>query len=141
MREIKFRFWDMPEGIMRKWEDWCYQGTAFALLGSQNSPMPIIPMQFTGLYDKSGKEIYEGDIVRFYFCADHPRLERPGKTAECNGPTEMIDEVVFDDGAFYFVDPEVGRAYARNWNNRCEIIGNIFENPDLLKLKEGNRER
>jgi uncharacterized phage protein (TIGR01671 family) len=83
-------------------------------------------MEYTGLKDKNGKEIYEGDIVRFYFSAD------TGINGE--GATEIIDSVTFENGCFYFMNHKVWKgAYAWRYNEYCEVIGNIHENPELLK--------
>lgn len=77
-----------------------------------------IPLQFTGLLDKNGKEIYEGDIVDY--CG----------TNETDRKYHFIDVVIMSDQ---------GAWIARNqpvWNigiySNIEIIGNIHENPDLL---------
>lgn len=66
-------------------------------------------MQFTGLKDKNGKEIYEGDLVAH------------------NASAKPID-VEFIDGTFEpFSKSDFG------WTSTlCEIIGNIYENPELL---------
>lgn len=78
--------------------------------------------QYTGLKDKNGKEIYEGDICK-YVC----------------GKSEWIAEVVFHYGMFTFPIKEkpLGRyVYIHNVLEReLEVIGNIYENPELL---EGN---
>jgi len=88
-------------------------------------------MQYTGLQDKNGKEIYEGDIIRFQ---DIEMEDDP--------VTGYID---FRDGTF-IVRQEGGSVY-RFWNDgmhdwhtveyldceTCEVLGNIHENPELLK--------
>lgn len=71
-------------------------------------------MQFTGLYDKHGKEIYEGDVVRL----------RSDK---------KIAKVVFEKGKFL---TKIGKSnYSLgNWETHAiEIIGNIHDNPELLE--------
>lgn len=76
----------------------------------------VVLMQYTGLHDKNGKEIYEGDIVKF-------------------DNTLMTVEWV-DEEAGFTLHQKVYEEY-HNVNSRCEIIGNIYENPELL-TKENN---
>jgi len=124
MREIKFRAWDTENKKMytvdelhNLWEI----GTPVAvyqhsikpdvLLRIDNNPL----MQYTGLKDKNGKEIYEGDIVKETY----------------NKKELRISEVGFKNGSFVLLTPnqfiEIG-----NLKNDIEVIGNIYENPDLL---------
>lgn len=75
--------------------------------------------QFTGLYDKNGKEIYEGDIVlqQGYHGNKIPMLVR------------------FENGAFIvgYHDGSSTRRRPMLLNNKCEVIGNIYDNKDLLE--------
>ena len=72
-------------------------------------------MQYTGLPDKNGKEIYEGDIVKL----DHWKPN--------------IWQVGFDRGGFCFFNKKKVFAHDAKYLEKCEIIGNIYENPELLK--------
>jgi uncharacterized phage protein (TIGR01671 family) len=84
-----------------------------------------ILMQFTGIIDKNGREIYEGDIVRW----DH------GADEQDRG----VDAVEFLAGAFCLTEPGRYRldAFCHNFSNQLskdlEVIGNLYENPGLLK--------
>ena len=75
--------------------------------------------QFTGLTDKDGKEVYEGDIVRY---------QRNGKTYQ----------VVFKDGIFWG-EGNNGCGCAAHFFPSCEIVGNVFDNTELLE-KGGTNE-
>ena len=115
MRTIKFRVWDKKD---KKWLEYGFLGFDGELLmdnvgGGLETHEKIkdcVIQSFIGLKDKNGKEIYEGDIVQ----------------------TQGVDnwEVIFRKGCFCYKTGE--RQYHIFNEKEVEIIGNIYENKDLL---------
>ena len=81
-------------------------------------------MQFTGLYDKNEKEIYEGDIIHI-----------PEDWEEYGWASGENYEIDFKDGRFRLKPKYKPNAtgYDLEFTNELEVIGNIYENPELLK--------
>ena len=82
--------------------------------------------QFTGLTDKNGKKVFEGDIVQFYGTYNLEVFIEKGHTK-----IRWFDTVTNSKckDMFYGYDEELGD---------CEIIGNIHDNPELLEVDDGN---
>ena len=115
-REIKFRAWD---NINKKMVEDIYDHTFYKSLNDclKNS----FVMQYTGLKDKNGKEIYEGDIILF----PHRRKFAKGQVVFYNsGYKIQYQEPCFDKFISLFVNI---------YEFELEVIGNIYENPELLK--------
>ena len=101
---------------------------------------PVIPEtvgQYTGLTDKNGKKIFEGDIVRL--TDEHNEIEwtavvvfgNPNGEYNWGWQLKAIGEFDGNKDILLWVDMEESGAY-------CEIIGNIHDNPELLEGGEGN---
>jgi len=132
MREIKFRAWDKEKKeIEYDVEQGCCQLSGFCHDDWDNSEYVV--MQYTGLKDKNGKEIYEGDIGRKE-CWKLKKDNPPGticdfrKRFDKNGPWEKFYEYKLIEEREFFTDSEYGED-PEKW----EIVGNIYENPELLK--------
>ena len=127
MREIKFRAWiDYGPGHTLMLPD---RGDLVEFFDAA-SGSPI--MQYTGLKDKNRKEIYEGDIVK------HKVLDKDEDVilfglAECVIQDNLI-VVVFENGRFYPIGGWIKSALDAL---EYEIVGNIYEHPELMK-GEGN---
>ena len=76
--------------------------------------------QYTGLKDKNGKEIYEGDIVKIIF------------------KEKDIGKVIYEHNGFTIDVMNMNRTYGRVSfvNNFMEVIGNIHDNPELLEVQD-----
>ncbi len=120
-REIKFRIWDKNDNKMYyfpnpKWKAIYFDGLPWSFLNQ-------VPLEFAGLKDKTSKEIYEGDIIRFQTEDDPEDLQ-----------WEIIS-VEFKHGSFWVEGNFKQPLWELLVDGRVdgEIIGNIFENPELLK--------
>ncbi len=129
-RTIKFRIWDRELGIFENYAD-SKTGYLEEILIHPKGILVVkntialtvldenryVAQQFTGLKDSTGKEIYEGDIV------------------ECNDGLKgrIYGEVVYDQeyGAFRIAFTDILQWTFYRAENP-EVIGNIFENPELL---------
>lgn len=137
MREIIFRGYSTA---LRKWlyGNLIHDDSGHYLISNSESYVDVKPAtvgQFTGLCDKNGKKIFEGDIVCYQF--DNDDCPFPNKHTE-----KIIGRILFSDWRASF-SVTAGRNgsdqlnndlfnYVRN-GNRVKVIGNIHDNPELLK--------
>lgn len=121
MREIKFRAWRKQENKMIHWGHIAVAWTAGAL---RDDPFTIV-MQYTGLKDRNSVEIYEGDLLIQQLIRYSPYH-----------PNEDPEIVVFNTGCFCLAHKS-GFTKRMNElsmvNEESEVIGNIYQNPELLK--------
>ena len=87
-----------------------------AIGGLWHTVIPETVGQYTGLTDKNGKKIFEGDVVRVYFVDG-----------------DEVGEIVYANSAFRFKCEDGVLGYCIDDTLECEVIGNIHDNPELLK--------
>lgn len=116
MREIKFRAWDKENNVMfdvfgfdiNHVVAWQREGIDAKILNPTPERDNCILMQYTGLKDKNGVEIYEGDII---------------SNTDFTGDIYYSDRGTWDCASFIL----------GGCNEKSEVIGNIYENKELLQ--------
>lgn len=111
---LYFRGWDSKAKIFLFYDDEWHHHSPQAILGWPN----LILQRCTGTRDYNGHYIYEGDIIEYNGMKGEIKWEMEG----------------FKVGEFYF------GAYSSNFRYNCKIIGNIFQNPELLYEEESEDE-
>lgn len=116
-REIKFRAWDKERKVMSptaSLAEWIHKQPEWKVAQKSNpyESEDIVFQQFTGLKDSNGKEIYEGDVVEYM---------KAGK--KVRGLVDWQNRTVSFSHVYYNTLSH-------------EVIGNIYENEDLIKDHE-----
>lgn len=144
MRELKFRVWDKDNNEFVRLDEETFiaidDEKVQVITGNENygdEYENVEVMQYTGLKDKNDKEIYEGDVIQFTWDSD-----------SCWGKAgTYIGFVKFDGGVFEIV--YIGKVREKrfrenmecydniksfmDWSQEVQVIGNIYERPELLQ--------
>lgn len=120
-RQLKFRVWDKKRKVWVNHKYVCFDKDFNLIVPlGYHDPKDCIIQQFTGLLDFKGKEIYEGDFIKFEGDFERAtyivKFERGMFT---NGYGVSIHKIIYEGDNVVM--------------NACKIIGNIFENPKLIK--------
>ncbi|SCY14099.1 YopX family protein [Lysinibacillus fusiformis] len=146
MREIKFRAWDKKRKELFRVHDLNFNrhdGTPTTIMGytpdSGNcwnvfgghfmkyaNEQRYVLMQFTGVTDKNGREIYEGDLYKYTNSHDLYNPESGHTTLE----VDHVKAVIFENGAFYHGRHLLSEVI--EYDDSFTYVGNIYENPELL---------
>ena len=121
-RELKFRVWDnQSDFYWGEEEGMDFKKIAFNFYDSLFEECRLVFQQYTGLKDKNGVDIYEGDIVK--------------ATSDQYTNENFVGKVIFDEGCFLtWINKNDIRGL---WGeDDIEVIGNIFENKDLLEKEQ-----
>lgn len=125
MREIKFRAWDKLNKTMEPVWLIDYWQKELVTQNSKNDLSNFEIMQFTGLKDSNGNEIFEGDIVTY-------GTEDDIVTAKLEYRDTEDEESMFVAGFCLIVISNIEYPDDDDRDHSLEIIGNIYENPELL---------
>ena len=143
MRTIKFRAWHKKQKRMMfpRVLMWTRSGELQRITDEDRNHQDksVEMMQYTGLKDKNGKEIYEGDIVRIKDDGWWTFDEYVDAIVDYTPPEFIFKDIDFEDeiesetcpvSNFMHLGDGTSRKYDKNKHERFEIIGNIYENKE-----------
>lgn len=144
-RELMFRCWDKEIKVMKSWED-ISMGTTQPI-GYFFTRHDFEIMQFTGLLDKNGVRIYEGDILQLHCSTEDGVIEKTKIKASVewnedrfivNIPDKIVKVIGGASNGKMLSWREIHswtgmHTCLTQWQSKLEVIGNIYENPELIK--------
>ncbi|MCM3567875.1 YopX family protein [Neobacillus mesonae] len=120
MREIKYRAWEKSLKEIIPVHEINFESKMINTKSAWRLFDEIELMQYTGLKDKNGKEIYEGDVLKGHYYA-YGRKRR------------FIGKVVYGYHGFWLVGVKQYMGMRQDFSSLYEVIGNSFEKPELLE--------
>ena len=145
-REIKFRAWDKKRKTM--WEVDClnwydeYMWVNESPMSGYRLPVDSTPiMQYTGLVDRHGVEIYEGDIVKDLttktYLGGKKITSRIGQVKYGDYYAASEDPYYSADITGFHIDGDVFSSNLKDYfDKELEVIGNIYETPEVMERKK-----
>ena len=127
MREIKFRAWDKENKQMATWGTILKHCDRLSILSLPQYEI----MQYTGLKDKNGVEIYEEDILRWYY--DKVECSKEVLQVKWGSVGWILKSPLFKRFGISGEMAECSEYNTLGYLHKCEVIGNIYENPQLIE--------
>lgn len=149
-RELKFRAWHKEKKCFM--DEWYPMGSSDGIIMTLDSVTydtyeydisdNNIIQQFTGMKDRNGKEIFEGDIFKDVLASDNVGVVKFGEYKDVfeRKIEQNTSEHGGHHGFFVHFDHQAIRSDLKYWANHSEIIGNIYENQELLPDEEKSKE-
>lgn len=150
MRNLRFRAWDKwgkcmvkVAGLSWYWKD--VEGVSEIYIDSGEYVQKITRhgvsgfelMQYTGLKDKNGTKIYEGDIIRFHHLEDLPEMAEVAEVVYFGHRDYPAFDLNYHRIKEYYFESNILSEIICSGAYHYEVIGNVFENPELLETEKG----